>query len=431
MKTASISIPAWGDHAMALEASEEACFPCPWCEVWRIQSDFCNLHLSCRIFSSLVMIIFFVGFPGDILQCALSFLWEQVLEKCRARKDPAQGNWACAWWNKIWQLDSTTPLPANARMTLPSGISTEKIHCLLVKKNYSNSHISFLRFLWTFGWAWQWTRWSATWIFIRVSLPLWNAQVKFHEIEMKDLASDFVQKLMIEYDLYLPHISSEYPIHFDQRSEAALLQRMCQARCWAQKKPDIKHEVVGCNRKVGFYTFAPLHLWMDFWLVIFCTRWIPSSRWGPMLSFGWCFRSGGSASSPKPEPTFGCSDSTFWHQIGEPKASRTGLKVFLATHLKNILMQYHNIAASYTSQSHEHFSCDISKPKCKQNHSPKTTQLLTFQICQREIFSGSPGARWQRECWGGKRMGILEGLGWESISVRQIWRGNALDKPLN
>ena len=86
----------------------------------------------------------------------------------------------------------------------------------------------------------------------------------------------------------------------------------------------------------------------------FCTRLIPSSRWGPMLSFGWCFRSGVSASSPKPEPTFGCSDSTFGRQIGEPKASRTGLKVFLAAHLKNIWMQYHNIAASYPSQSHEH-----------------------------------------------------------------------------
>jgi len=73
---------------------------------------------------------------------------------------------------------------------------------------------------------------------------------------MKDLASDFVQKLMIDYDLDLPHISLEYPIHFDQRSEAALLQRMCQARCWAQKTPDIKHEVVGCNKKVGVYTFT-------------------------------------------------------------------------------------------------------------------------------------------------------------------------------
>lgn len=125
---------------------------------------------------------------------------------------------------------------------------------------------------------------------------------------------------------------------------------------------------------------------MDFWLVIFCTRLIPSSRWGPMLSFRWCFRSGGSASSPKPEPTFGCSDSTFWHQIGEPKASRTGLKVFLAAHLKNILMQYHNIAASYTSQSHEHFSCDISKPKCKQKPFPQDYPAVDLPTLPERYF---------------------------------------------
>ena len=159
---------------------------------------------------------------------------------------------------------------------------------------------------------------------------------------------------------------------------------------------------------------------MDFWLVIFCTRLIPSSRWGPMLSFRWCFRSGGSASSPKPEPTFGCSDSTFWHQIGEPKASRTGLKVFLAAHLKNILMQYHNIAASYTSQSHEHLW--HFKTQVQTKTIPRLPSCWPSNFA-RDIFSGSPGARWQRECWGGKRMGILEGLGWESISVRQIWRG--------
>ena len=34
----------------------------------------------------------FAAITGRILQCALNFLWEQVLEKCRARKDPAQGN---------------------------------------------------------------------------------------------------------------------------------------------------------------------------------------------------------------------------------------------------------------------------------------------------------------------------------------------------
>lgn len=202
MKTASISIPAWGDHAMALEASEEACFPCGVkYEGFKVIFATC----ICRVesFLPLSWLIFFVGFPGDILQCALSFLWGQVLEKCRARKDPAQGNWECAWWNKIWRLDSTTPLPTNARMTLPSGISTEKIHCLLVE-NYSNSHISFLRFLWT--WAWQWTRWSATWVFIKVSLPLWNAQVKFHEIEMKDFASDFVQWFVSTS--YIPWVSN-------------------------------------------------------------------------------------------------------------------------------------------------------------------------------------------------------------------------------
>ena len=184
---------------------------------------------------------------------------------------------------------------------------------------------------------------------------------------------------------------------------------------------------------------------MDFWLVIFCTRLIPSSRWGPMLSFRWCFRSGGSASSPKPEPTFGCSDSTFWHQIGEPKASRTGLKVFLAAHLKNILMQYHNIAASYPSQSHEHFSCDISKPKCKQKPFPQDypAREICFQVHLEqggkenaevekgwEVWKGwgenpSPLGKFERECLRQPlRLEPLSGV-WKCY-MRSFWKNEKI-----
>ena len=48
----------------------------------------------CRVESFLpwLRLNLFAAFTGHILQCALNFLWEQVLEKCRARKDPAQGN---------------------------------------------------------------------------------------------------------------------------------------------------------------------------------------------------------------------------------------------------------------------------------------------------------------------------------------------------
>ena len=48
---------------------------------------------------------------------------------------------------------------------------------------------------------------------------------------MNNLVSDFVQKLMIDYDLDLPRLPR------DLRSEAALLQRMCQARCWGKIFP--------------------------------------------------------------------------------------------------------------------------------------------------------------------------------------------------
>ena len=144
MKTASISIPAWGDHAMALEASEEACFPCPWSEVWRIQSDFCNLHLSCRIFSSLVMIILFVGFPGDILQCALSFLWEQVLEKCRARRDPAQGNWECACETRYDNWTQQHPCPQMRGWHFHQEFQQK--NPLFASWKLLHSDISFLRF---------------------------------------------------------------------------------------------------------------------------------------------------------------------------------------------------------------------------------------------------------------------------------------------
>ena len=214
-------------------------------------------------------------------------------------------------------------------------------------------------------------------------------------------------------------------ILFDQRSEAALLQRMCQARCWAYIL-HIKYEGVGCNKTV---VFIPSHSWMDLWLVIFRPDWFQVLGCS-VLSFGWCFRSGVSGSSPKPEPTLGCSDSTFGYQIGEPKASRNGLKVFLAAHFVHLsaslkVMNIFHVTFQTQVQTKPFPPRHWSQLRNKSTRSwpsnlPHDRMAPTFFRSTLHQVHLEQGGKENAEV---ERMGILEGLGWESLSTRQIWRG--------
>lgn len=230
MKTASISIRAWGDHAMALEASEEACFPCPWCEVWKIQSDFCNLHLSCRIFSSLVMIIFFLlvflaifcsvhlAFFGS--RCLKSVVHERTL---RRETENVPGETRYDNWTQ------QHPCPQMRGWHFHQGFQQKK--SIL---QFSHFFLTFFVNIWLSVAMNQMKRnmglYQSIITFVkRTSQIPWNRNERFG-IGFCTKAHDW---LWFGSTSYIPC----YPIHFDQRSEAALLQRMCQARCWAQKTP--------------------------------------------------------------------------------------------------------------------------------------------------------------------------------------------------